>query len=621
MKKKLFILFFAMSLGVYGQEWCATEKVQAEFEAKDPSVKQARLNAEAKLLAEGTQNYLKKWGIDYSSAGKTLTTVYEIPVVVHVIVPTGAAIGTSFNKTDSEIAAWIDNANRMFATTYGNGYYAEGVGNDWGTVIPIKLVLAKRNPQCQATTGIIRYDGGVLPNYDTYGVNRTTTNGVTTTQVKTIAPHWPESSYFNIYVINKIDGGDTYGITGWAGYPTNPDSSYDSFMKSFIVTLPNNNTLAHEFGHAMALIHPFDPADSNGGVCPANNDCMVDNDKVCDTPPVQSLIGASPTPSNSDTNPCTSQLYEGVQYNIMGYTFSPRKFTPGQRDRAIAQFLNSRSTLTQSLGATDLASNPGGGSLLPTSCVPVSLANPGNYQAGPTLVKIGNINNKSQGQNNADGNKFYIDYSTQNCLNKVFYTDLNVTDLQNIQVNIIGNTQSIRVWIDYNNNGVFETTELAASANNVPITGGFSTDTVWNGTFTASPVTVLNTPLRMRVIADLGSVSTTNACANLNFGQSEDYSVTFRGGTLNNSEVKTKNKLFSIYPNPTNDGNFFIKLNSSGKNAKVEITDASGRTVLKSDFKENKDDLKINSDLTSGVYFVKVQTGNSIQTEKLIVKK
>jgi hypothetical protein len=65
--------------------------------------------------------------------------VFEIPVVVHVI-ESSATQNANLNLTDQNIQDWIDRANRMYATTYGNGFYPEGSGATGGNVIPFKLV-------------------------------------------------------------------------------------------------------------------------------------------------------------------------------------------------------------------------------------------------------------------------------------------------------------------------------------------------------------------------------------------------------------------------------------------------------------------------------------------------
>lgn len=613
MKKTIFFLFTALFSISHAQSttWCATDRMQDILEIQNPAAKKAKQEAESRLLNEGALNYLNKMGVKFDQTNKKVGEIYEIPVVVHVIVPTGSVVGTDFNKTDAQITEWIENANKMYATTYGNEYFPSGNGNNDGTIIPVKLVLAKRNAQCLPTTGIVRYDGGSIPGYDDNGV-RVNTVGVSQDQIKTLAPHWPEASYFNIYIVNKIDGGGLMGIMGWCGYPSNPDSSYDSFMKSYVVTSQGDNTLAHEFGHGMALIHPFNPANSSGGECPINNDCQQDNDKVCDTPPTQSQLGVFPIPSNLDINPCTTQPYEGVQYNIMNYGSKPRKFTPGQRDRAVAMFLSLRSSLTTSLGGTAIGGGPAVGSslLIPAGCNPSEVVNKGNYGIGPVLVTLGTINNASD----ANSTNFYTDYTIQKCLsNRIAPAELVLSAAQNIQVKTSGSySQSIRVWIDYNNNGTFETSELVATGDNV-------SSGTWSKMFTAPSNAVINTALRMRVKADV-NLFTNNTCAQLSYGQVEDYAVIFKSSVLGTSDVRAENKTFSIYPNPAKEGNFSVRLNSADKKAEIEITDVSGRVVFKKEITGNEGEFKVNSKLSSGLYFIKIMLAGHLYTEKLIIE-
>jgi hypothetical protein len=46
-----------------------------------------------------------------------------------------------------------------------------------------------------------------LPLYDTRGVDSNGgSNGASASAIKAMAPHWPETSYFNIYVVIGFDG-------------------------------------------------------------------------------------------------------------------------------------------------------------------------------------------------------------------------------------------------------------------------------------------------------------------------------------------------------------------------------------------------------------------------------
>ncbi|GEN74031.1 hypothetical protein [Chryseobacterium lathyri] len=152
-----------------------------------------------------------------SAAKGMVNGAYEIPVVVHVI----EGNNPTFTRTDTQIQQWLDKANQMYAGTYA--WPANGVPADFVTsaVFPIRLVLAKRDPNCNATTGIVRYNGGTLSGYNTSGMAYQTASGASRDAIKGLAPHWPEASYFNIYLITTFDG-DTTPSSGLLGFAASP---------------------------------------------------------------------------------------------------------------------------------------------------------------------------------------------------------------------------------------------------------------------------------------------------------------------------------------------------------------------------------------------------------------
>lgn len=533
--RSFLLLITAFFSTIAFSQFCGTDHYQKQLESEHPEMKNARIQADQELLRKNASNFLANRGISYDMNGNYTGPIYTIPVILHVIEGDNASV------TDSELNAWLENANKMYATTYGNGYYPEGDGADGGTVIPIRFVLAQRDPQCTATSGIVRYNGSTLNEYDSYGVKSNGANGATVEQIRALAPHWPESSYFNIYVITGFDGNfQNYGLMGFCGFPTNSDAFYDSFMKMPVVTKQHDSTLAHEFGHGMGLHHPFKGANAQGGECPANTDCQTDNDMVCDTQPCQSLLSTFPTPSNSEINTCTNTNYDGVQYNVMNYTQSVRKFTPGQRTRALQLFLQYRGPLTTSLGGTIPESNAN--TVTAASCNYTGVSNStGNtsstYGAGPTKIILGDINNISA-RINGLGTNFYEDFTSQSCLNSAFSTSLQQEQQATLKVSIRNpNSNIVKAWIDYNNNGVFEDDEVIASDN----IQGTSWDVTTEGTYNFTPpsTAVLDSFLRMRVVSDYGS--SVSSCGQLNYGQGEDYLVKITNG--NNTSCNTPTNL------------------------------------------------------------------------------
>lgn len=607
MKRTLFLLIALFAMNAYGQQSCGFTQAQAKAEKANPKSKIAREKVEAKLRDTDIRSFLATKGATFNKENKYTGEIYEIPVVVHVI---ESSSGTTV--TNTQIRNWIEDANKMYATTYGDNYYSEGSGADGGTVIPFKLVLAKRSPSCKATSGIVRYNGSTIAGYDEQGMNYGNTNGVSREQIQNLAPHWPESAYYNIYIVIGFDGDiSNYGIMGFAYFPSSSDDYYGAFMKAAVVTKKGNATLAHEFGHSLGLYHPFKGASSKGGECPANNDCTTDNDKVCDTAPTQSLLYTHPAPDNNVTNPCTGDSYDGIQYNIMNYTDSTRKFTPGQRDRALAMFFSTRGELTSSLGATAPESNS---SVTAASCSVTGVAHSagGNrtYGIGPVKVVLGSINNSSS-TINGSGSNAYEDYSSQYCLNSLLTTEIPKDEQSKLKVSITGvNSQTIKAWIDYNNNGSFEDNEVIV--NDILVSGpGWGNTTERTYTFTPPSNAITNTNLRMRVAADLSrSVS---PCGQYAYGQAEDYIIRLTGG-LTSHNINTESDNYAVV---YDKGNNTLNLHSSKESfGAYEVYNYSGQVIQKGIAKSNE--IKLNNALPSGVYILRFIYKNEKVSKKFL---
>lgn len=601
--KKYFISLSVLSFVIVSGQHkhgrhCGFHHKQKEIEQKIPAIKETREKVEQQILQKKLSG---KKDAKYSNiaAMNYAGQVYEIPVVVHVI-ESNAEKNARLKLTDEQIKTWLENANKMYAGTYGGDYYSTGDGIGQSAVIPFKLVLAQRDENCNPTTGIIRYNGSTLAGYDDNGVYSDTA-GVSEEDIVKFAPHWSESGYYNIYIVTTFDGDNTtYGLMGYAYYPETTDSYYHTFMKASVVTNEDDSTLAHEFGHSLGLDHPFGDADSDGGVCPPvssgltdSEACLKDNDKVCDTEPIQSLLSVFPTPSNQQINPCTNENYKDTQYNVMNYTYSTKKFTAGQRDRAVEMFMASRKNLTLSLGGKA----PEGGdtvALAAASCQ-VSATNLGRYGIGPKAVKLGNIDNQSS---TYSSDAYYTDFSLQTCISGNIKTDLKENETHTLTINLgTTNSQRVKAWIDFNNDGAFTNDEMIADSKSSIKAEEFTK------AFTIPSTAVKDTYLRMRVGADLSDFT---ACS-VRYGQIEDYAVRITSDTLQVVDKEKGKDVIVAYNKVENK----LVLSNTENIGGYQIYDMSGRLIQSGNSATNEIDLR---GVSVGTYILKYKS----KTEKFI---
>ncbi len=610
MKKHLLLLFalFFVGVNMNAQETCGFEQAQRELERKNPEMRLRREKAEEQLRIKMQSTAFLQRMARLSQKANYTGEIYEIPVVVHVIENRSGTGHTGtptdgVQLTDEQIKTWIENTNKMYAATYQSpnnplkSFFPPGDEVDESAVIPFKLVLAKRDQDCKATTGIIRYDC-TLPGYAEHGMKRSGTQGPSEDDIKGIAPQWNESAYYNMYIVTGFDSNfNSYGLMGYAGFPTNSDAGYRTVMKAPVVTNVNSTTLAHEFGHSLGLHHPFKGANPQGGECAANADCTKDNDKVCDTEPCQSLLSVNPVPTNQDINPCTNQNYQGVQYNVMNYGYRLVKFTKEQRERALAMFLANRGSLTTSLAATPI--EDGEEEVTAASCQVTGVTLSQNYQSGPIKVVLGTIENISEGYN-LNNTQFYVDYASKSCLNSAFSTEIPNDSESTLKVTIQGNSQTIKAWIDYNNNGTFEDAELIASKVSAS-GGGFGSGTEYSFNFTPPADATFNTNLRMRVAADMKN--TLSSCGEYRCGQAEDYLVKIKkqDSPTDVKEVKLEDNLV-VYD--SNNSQLRL-LKFSSVFGKYKIYNMLGRLIEQGNANSNVISLKKQN--PTGLYILKFQ--------------
>lgn len=620
----LLLFFNAFSQNV--EHFCGFDEEMRKMDIRFPELKKNREEVEARLSKMDKHSFLNKVGGTTSWNGLYTGQTFEIPIVVHVI-ESSASANSNLALTDQDVINWIDRANKMYATTYGNGFYAEGAGATGGNVIPFKLVLAKRSPTCAPTNGIVRYNGSSIPLYDTRGVKSAASgNGASDSQIKTLAPHWPETSYFNIYVVIGFNGQQQQsgGLMGYARFPESYDYFYESFMK--VATLKNlhDTTLTHELGHAFGLYHTFQGVDYTvQNACPANNNCATDGDRVCDTSPSRSMYGVA-VPNNTTIDPCTNQNHDGTQYNVMNYTNSNRKFTEGQRDRAIMLMMEYRKNLiTSTAGQDPAAVIPSPVAVVAAQCNPSGIVNPANnnFGIGASRVQFGTISSTTNGYDSDEpAPKYYEDYSAATCIRPAYYTDIPSNASTELKVTYDnGFSQAdkfkTKVWIDYNNNGVFEESEIVANDLSVSMASGARKVVTVGVTPPATALT--NTYLRMRVSVDAATfngavLADGTSCSQVQYGQVEDYAVRITG-VLGTSDVKSNAAEAKIvYLKSENK----LKLSGNGIFGDYQIYDLSGKLIQKGNTKTNE--IQIERALPKGAFIINYSDKNKNGSKKFL---
>ena len=159
--------------------------------------------------------------------------------------------------------------------------------------------------------------------------------------------------------------------------------------------------------------------------------------------------------------------------------------------------------------ATNIVYN---GSVPLATCSPQTVNHFANY--GVTRFRLGTIDNTS-----ADGSAGFEDFT---CPQR---TELLANVPYPMTINTGGvNPHVVRVYLDANNDGTLTAAEQVFQSLSAP-TPGPSTS------FTLPAGTVLNQPLRLRVVADAVG-NTAGPCSNPVSGQAEDYTVIARPNTL-----------------------------------------------------------------------------------------
>ncbi|RMG67176.1 MAG: hypothetical protein D6722_13640 [Bacteroidetes bacterium] len=370
------LLLFALGMATLWGQPAGTQSVpyHSQWYSQHPGYRLASDEAEAEVY---------RYMLDQAdSPGETRSDLLVIPVVVHIMhLPEDSVPAPrSSNLPDAQIQAgldWLNDALRNRGP-YAGGPFHTNAGIP-STDLEIEFCLAQTDPNGNPTNGIVR-----MPTPLSNLVREDPCPGdpnEAQDHCLRAASFWDSHRYMNIWLVNNIcdESGGQCDMDGYSLMVGSHGQLYDGpVLKSGLWgTNPADQArLMRHVGHYLNLFDTYFQPLGPSSAC-LNNSCLMEGDRVCDTPPdagpgVADCNSASPT-----LNSCTSDMqdtsainpfrYRDVQdiyENFMdgGDGSCKNTFTPMQKMRVRWALENPRRSLLES-GAcvpirTNIALNP-----------------------------------------------------------------------------------------------------------------------------------------------------------------------------------------------------------------------------------------------------------------------
>ena len=344
----LFILCSVSTILLAQEHKCSsTEMMNAHFN-KHPELKAAFDVHQVATNAKLNSGQLSK---------TAATPNYTIPMVFHVLHQNGYE-----NISDAQILDAVNVLNIDFAKKNADTINTLPVFKPIADSTSIRFALAKKDPNGNCTSGIVRY----------FDADANWNDNSTTLY----AQGWDPTQYLNIYVVKTITLSGGFNAAGYTYLPgswsigASPDAIV--ILHSYTGTIGtssnfHSHVLTHEVGHWFDLNHVF-----------GWNSCGVDcnnDDFVNDTPQTPGYLSC---PSNYSI--CTPGVAENYQ-NFMDYSYCETMYTHDQAlrmDAAAHDNIVGRDNLWSSANLAATGITP------PAVCAPAAL-----FKADKQIICVG----------------------------------------------------------------------------------------------------------------------------------------------------------------------------------------------------------------------------------------
>ncbi|MCF8429061.1 MAG: T9SS type A sorting domain-containing protein [Bacteroidia bacterium] len=614
MKKVFSIVFLLFSIQSFAQSVvpCFTDELYVNAVRENPLLK----------VEEDRGNQIAREYASRFSLAKAGIVIY-IPVVFHIV---------HKNSSENITQAQINDCIRVL-----NEDFRKKAGTNGGTSTDIKSVdaeiefrLAQVDPTGKPTDGVNRI----------YNASETI-NGTDVT--KTLS-YWDSNKYFNIWVVNIINSASAPSgsiILGYAQFPSSRNSrpSTDGIIVradqigniGMGQTGQAGRTVTHEAGHWCGLYHPF----QGGCVGGTSSNCSSQGDQVCDTPPVAVSTSGCPPSQNSCSNDLPD-LADNIK-NYMDYADGTcmDMYTAGQAVRMKSQMNTYRANIysTNNLSAAGINAD---GTYKPLTSAVIKAPVLIDFNEQVNRFEIENFMNPTTGwktnyqvgYNDGSSMRFNAyDNGANSVLNTrdEFHTsNIDITTLTKpiltFQIahakRLGGSSDQINMFVSnsYGRTEVLAKVFTVADMETAPVKGDSAfvpTSSQWKKL--SLDLSDYKTYNNFRVRFELQARRGNNT-----------YIDNIQIGEFVNAIDEANNAIkISINPNPTNGISNLVFTNVAKSIININLYDMTGKLVKNisnTSYSAGEHIVELNStDLTKGIYFIKVQQNEHTYTTKWIV--